>query len=117
MQGLLFKLPEKPKEKKKSSKSGSQIKLKKGDTIASLVATAEKLVEEKLGKYKEMSRCVTNVEDLQSFFDETPENAYIALDTETTRLILRLSINKVNQFIIGCARNSANGPELEIVYG
>lgn len=81
----LFKLPDKS-ETSKSSKSGSQIKLKKGDTIESLTATAKRLVEEKLGKYKEMSRCVTNVEDLQSFFDETPENSYMAIDTETTGL-------------------------------
>ena len=81
----LFKLPDK-KDTKKSSKSGSQINLKKGDTVESLTMTAKKLVNEKLGKYKEMSRCVTNVEDLQSFFDETPENAYMAIDTETTRV-------------------------------
>lgn len=112
----LFDLPS-DKPKKQSSKSGSQIKLKKGDTVQSLIETAKKLVDEKLGNYKKMSRCVTNVEDLQSFFDETPENAYMAIDTETTRLILRLSINKVNQFIIGCAKNSANGPELVIAYG
>ena len=103
----LFKLPDK-KENKSNTKSGSQIKLKKGDTVEILIQTAQKLVNEKLGNYKKLSRCVTNVEDLQSFFDETPENSYMAIDTETTRLILRLSKNKVNQFIIGCARNSAN---------
>jgi len=81
----LFDLPS-DKSKKQSSKSGSQIKLKKGDTVQSLIETAKKLVDEKLGNYKKMSRCVTNVEDLQSFFDETPENAYMAIDTETTGL-------------------------------
>lgn len=81
----LFDIPSKP-TKKQSSKSGSQIKLKKGDTVESLIQTAKKLVNEKLGKYKEMSRCFTNVEDLQSFFDETPDDAYMAIDTETTGL-------------------------------
>ena len=87
MQGLLIQLPEENKKSSKNNnKSGSKIKLKKGDTIQSLIDTAERLVNEKLGKYKEMSRCVINVEDLQSFFDETPENAYMAIDTETTRV-------------------------------
>lgn len=81
----LFDIPNKT-TKRQSSKSGSQIKLKKGDTVESLIQTAKRLVNEKLGKYKEMSRCVTNVEDLQSFFDETPDDAYMAIDTETTGL-------------------------------
>jgi len=97
--------------------SGSRISLKKGDTVFGLIKTAQQLVKEKLGKYKEISRCVIDINELQTFFDSTPDNAYMAIDTETTRLILGLSINKVNQFIIGCAKNSANGPELVIAYG
>lgn len=87
----LFALPDEKemKEKqKRNKKSGSSIELKKGQTVDTIIEMARKIVEEKLGKYKNTSRCVIDVEDLQSFFDETPENAYVAIDTETTRLIL-----------------------------
>lgn len=85
----LFALPDKEeiKEKqKRNKKSGSSIELKKGQTVDALIETARNIVEEKLGKYKDTSRCVIDVEDLQSFFDETPENAYVAIDVETTGL-------------------------------
>lgn len=62
-------------------------KLKKGETIDTLINTARKLVEEKLGKYKDTSKCVLNDTDLIKFFDETPDDAVIGIDTETTRLI------------------------------
>ena len=85
----LFALPDKAEIKeanKKNKKSGSSIELKKGQTVNDLIEIARNLVDEKLGKYKDKSRCVIDVEDLQSFFDETPENAYMAIDTETTGL-------------------------------
>lgn len=62
-------------------------KFKKGETIDTLINSARKLVEEKLGKYKETSKLVTNSADIIKFFDETPENGVIGIDTETTRLI------------------------------
>ena len=86
----LFDLPDINKikeEKKRNKKSGSSIELKKGQTVEALVQMARNLVEEKLGQYKDMSWCVVDVEDLQSFFDITPDGAYIGFDTETTRLI------------------------------
>ena len=87
----LFEIPsekEIKEQQKRNKKSGSSIELKKGQTVDTIIEMARKIVEEKLGKYKNTSRCVIDVEDLQSFFDETPENAYVAIDTETTRLIL-----------------------------
>lgn len=86
----LFELPSEEEIKskqKKNKKSGSSIELKRGQTVNAIVEMARQLVEEKLGKYKDMSRCVINAEDLQSFFDETPDGAYVGIDTETTRLI------------------------------
>lgn len=88
MNGLLFEYPTDESKKKTNSKTGSQIKLKKGDSIETLIETARRLVEEKLGKYKDLSRCVMSINELQDFFDSTPDNSYIAIDTETTRLIL-----------------------------
>ena len=85
----LFALPDKEEikeQQKRNKKSGSSIELKKGQTVDALIEMARNIVEEKLGKYKDTSRCVIDVEDLQSFFDETPENAYVAIDTETTGL-------------------------------
>ena len=87
----LFATPSKEEikeQQKQNKKSGSSIELKKGQTVDTIIEMARNIVEEKLGKYKDTSRCVIDVEDLQSFFDETPENAYVAIDTETTRLIL-----------------------------
>ena len=84
----LFVLPDKEEikeQQKRNKKSGSSMELKKGQTVDALIEMARSIVEEKLGKYKDTSRCVIDVEDLQSFFDETPENAYVAIDTETTR--------------------------------
>ena len=85
----LFDLPDINKikeEKKRNKKSGSSIELKKGQTVEALVQMARNLVEEKLRQYKDMSWCVVDVEDLQSFFDITPDGAYIGFDTETTGL-------------------------------
>lgn len=80
----LFKMEE--PEKKPKNVVGSQVKLKKGETIELLIKQAKQLVAEKLGKYKDMSRCVIKLEDLQAFFDSTPDGSYLALDTETTGL-------------------------------
>ena len=66
-------------------KKTSKIKLKKGETISSLVEVAKKLVEEKLKNYKDTSRCITDIEDLKKFYDETPDGAEIGVDTETMR--------------------------------
>ena len=71
---------------KKEKNSGSEIKLKKGETISSLIETAKKLVDEKLSNYKDLSKCVTNLDDLKSFFDNTEEDTEIGIDTETTGL-------------------------------
>ena len=90
------------KKKKKVEDATAKIKLNKGQTIDTLIETARRLVEEKLGKYKNTSRCVLQEEELIKFFNETPADGVIGIDTETTRLIFRPSINEVNQFIIGC---------------
>ena len=79
-----------------------KLKLPKGQTIYTLVETAKKLVEEKLGKYKETSKCVFTDTEIRDFFDEVPDDSVIGIDTETTRLIFKPSINDVNQYIIGC---------------
>lgn len=76
----LFDIPVLKEEKKKES----SIKLKKGQTIDSLITTAKQLVMEKLGKYKDVSKCITDIEDLKKFFEET--NDLIGIDTETTGL-------------------------------
>lgn len=82
MSKLLFDI-ERPDKKKTTV--GSKIKLKKGDTVELLTEQAKKLVREKLGKYRDMSRCVIKPEELQDFFNSTPDGSYMALDTETTR--------------------------------
>lgn len=80
----LLDIPDvKPKTTPKKSKEVSA-KLKKGQTISSLIETAKQIVEEKLGKYKETSKCVIDVDELQKFFDETED--IIGIDTETTGL-------------------------------
>lgn len=70
----LFAIPEKIK---KEEKPVSKIKLKKGQTIFMLIEQAEKLVNEKLGKYKDTSRCVTNIDDLRNFFNTTENDGII----------------------------------------
>ena len=74
------KQAEKPKE--------TNFKLKKGQTLDTLIIAARKLVEEKLGKYKDTSKCVLDENQLINFFNQTPENGIIGIDTETTRLIV-----------------------------
>ena len=66
----------------------SNFKLKKGETLDTLIFAARKLVEEKLGKYKNASICVlkSNCDVLDKFFDETPDDGIIGIDTETTGL-------------------------------
>lgn len=81
---LFANIPSKKPAPKKEQSGGSEIKLKKGETISSLIETAKKLVEEKLGNYKDVSKCITNLDDLKHFFDTTPEDAPIGIDTETT---------------------------------
>lgn len=71
---------------KKQVKETPKFKLNKGETLDTLIIAARKLVEEKLGKYKDTSKCVTEEQDLIRFFNETPKNGIIALDTETTGL-------------------------------
>lgn len=63
----------------------NKLKLKKGESIESLVSIANKLVDEKLKKYKDASKCITDINELKRFFEST--NDIIAIDTETTRLI------------------------------
>ena len=85
----LFTIPEsKPKVTKQNEKSAlDKLKLKRGESILELIDTARKMVLEKLGGYITKSKCITTLEDLKKFFDETEENADIGIDTETTRLI------------------------------
>lgn len=84
----LFDIPKKPENTitETQTASTSKIKLKKGQTIQDLVVEARKLVLEKLGNYKDASKCITNIKDLEEFFNNTPDGAEIGLDTETTRL-------------------------------
>lgn len=63
-----------------------KFKLSKGETLDTLIIAARKLVEEKLGKYKETSKCVLEESELQRFFETTPDNGIMAIDTETTGL-------------------------------
>lgn len=79
-------MPKKSTSSTQSSKTGSQIKLKKGQTVNDLIIQARQIVEEKLGAYKEASICITNIEDLLKFFANTPDDAVIGIDTETTGL-------------------------------
>ena len=69
----LFNIPKQIKKEDPSSK----IKLKKGQTIYTLIEQAEKLVNEKLGAYKDVSKCITNIAELRKFFDETPNESII----------------------------------------
>lgn len=62
----------------------SKVKLKKGQSIETLIESARQIVNEKLGAYKDRSKCVTDIEELKRFFDETEE--LISIDTETTGL-------------------------------
>lgn len=77
----LFEIPpeEKPKPKKQSG-----LKTKKNQLVEDLLLTARKLVMEKLGKYKDTSKCITNIQDLKDFFAESDD--LIGIDTETTGL-------------------------------
>lgn len=61
-----------------------KIKLKKGQTIETLIESARQLVNEKLGAYRDRSKCVTDIEELKKFFNQTEE--LISIDTETTGL-------------------------------
>lgn len=86
----LFEIPKAYIEKKDKIEKPKEvsIKLKKGETLDTLIVAARKLVEEKLGKYKNTSKCVLDKDKLIRFFNETPENGIIGIDTETTRLIV-----------------------------
>ena len=82
---LFANIPSKKPAAPKKEKSGSEIKLKKGETISSLIETAKKLVEEKLGNYKDASKCITNLDDLKTFLwvnvsDIAEENGKIAAE-------------------------------------
>lgn len=81
----LFELPQNPSIKRKTTTT-SKIKLKKGQTIEDLVHTAEKLVLEKLADYKTASTCITDISQLEDFFNSTPDGTCIGIDTETTGL-------------------------------
>lgn len=78
----LFKLPTQNTQVK-SNVQTIDAKLKKGQTIDSLIESARKLVTEKLGKYDSLTELVTDPKELEKFFDETED--LIAVDTETTR--------------------------------
>lgn len=73
-----------PESKPTTSSKSSNVKLKKGQTITTLIESAKQIVNEKLGKYKDTSKCVISIEELQKFFDETTD--IIGIDTETTGL-------------------------------
>lgn len=80
----LFEIPK--KEKPTNKPTSSSIKLKKGQTIDDLIIAARKMVEEKLSNYKDTSKCITTIEDLTKFFNDTPNNSIVGIDTETTGL-------------------------------
>lgn len=86
MAAQLFAIPK--KETKKTTKNTMQekITLKKGQTLDMLIEAARKIVGEKLSNYKDVSKAILDIADLQQFFDETPENGVIGIDTETTGL-------------------------------
>lgn len=73
-----------PESKPTTGSKSSNVKLKKGQTITTLIESAKQIVNEKLGKYKDTSKCVISIEELQKFFDETTD--IIGIDTETTGL-------------------------------
>ena len=86
----LFEIPKAYIEKKDKIEKPKEvsIKLKKGETLDTLIVAARKLVEEKLGKYKNTSKCVLDENQLINFFNQTPDDSVIGIDTETTRLIV-----------------------------
>lgn len=69
----LFDIPDEPKPKE----NGNKIKLKKGETIYTLIKQAEKLVNEKLGNYRDASKCVTSIDKLREFFNNTEDDGII----------------------------------------
>lgn len=73
----LFDIPKEVNKAVDTNKSKSKVKLKKGQTLTDLIDQAEKLVNEKLAKYKDVSKCVTDVNDLVNFFNSTPEGGVI----------------------------------------
>lgn len=77
-------------QKIEEKQQAPKIKLKKGQTINDLIEQARQIVNEKLGKYKDTSRCVTDINDLYKFFNDTKE--LVALDTETTRSVAAILI-------------------------
>lgn len=79
----LIKIPEEPAKKQVDTRE-LNVKLKKGQTIGDLINTARQLVMDKLGKYKDTSKCVTDINELRRFFEETKD--LIGIDTETTGL-------------------------------
>ena len=69
----LFEIPKvQPKEKVEP-----KIKLKRGQTVYTLIEQAEKLVKEKLGKYIDTRKCITDISDLKHFFDTTDDDGII----------------------------------------
>ena len=90
MKGL-WETPKSLKEKRKQEQQNKEltttkIKLGKGQTIDTLIISARNLVEEKLGKYKDTSKCVIFEKDLIDFFNQTPADGVVGIDTETTGL-------------------------------
>ena len=85
----LFEIPKAYVEKTSKNveeQPKTTFKLKKGETLDTLIIAARKLVEEKLGNYKDTSKCVLEEIELQRFFDETPDDGIVGIDTETTGL-------------------------------
>ena len=78
----LFEIPEETPATE--TKKESRIKLKKGDTISSLIDTARQLVMTKLAHYKDTSKLVIDPKELRKFFRQTKD--IISIDTETTGL-------------------------------
>ena len=66
------------------------MKLKKGETLNAKVAEARKIVTEKLGKYKDTSKCVCDIQSVMDFFNEVTDDSIIGIDTETTGYLGRL---------------------------
>lgn len=84
--GVLWETPASKKKEKVQVEDTTKIKLSKGQTVDTLILSARKLVEEKLGKYKDTSKCLLKEQELIDFFNQTPADGVIGIDTETTGL-------------------------------
>ena len=79
-----------PNREDTTKKKNTELKLKKGETLNAKVAEARRIVTEKLGKYKDTSKCVCDIQSVMDFFNEVTDDSIIGIDTETTGYLGRL---------------------------